>query len=83
MTCLLRWLAVAAGFGLLAGCGTNTDFGRLRPSLVNDDAHAWMGAATTGGPASNLAWRHQITDEERTLRDLAYPLIELDRRRPQ
>jgi len=42
-----------------------------------------MGPATTRGPASNLAWRHQITDEERTLRDLAYPLIELDRRRPQ
>jgi len=76
MTCLLRWLAVAAGFGLLTGCGTNTDFGRAWPSLVNDDAHAWMGAATTRGPASNLAWRHQITDEERTLRDLAYPLIE-------
>ena len=76
MTCRLRWLAVAAGFGLLTGCGTNTDFGRVRPSLVNDDTHAWMGPATTRGPATNLAWRHQLTDEERMLRDLAYPLIE-------
>jgi hypothetical protein len=93
MTCLLRWLAVAAGFGLLTGCGTNTDFGRMRPSLVNDDTHAWMGPASTRGPASNLAWRHQLTDEERVLRDLAYPLIEppydngalqpFDRGRPQ
>src|SRR6185503_17171679 len=71
-----RWLAVAAASGLLTGCGANTDFGRMRPSLVNDDTHVWMGPATTRGPASNLAWRHQLTDEERTLRDLAYPLIE-------
>jgi hypothetical protein len=35
-----------------------------------------MGPAVARGPASNLAWRHQLTDEERMLRDLAYPLIE-------
>jgi nitrate reductase assembly molybdenum cofactor insertion protein NarJ len=35
-----------------------------------------MGAAAARGPATDLAWRHQLTDEERTLRDLAYPLIE-------
>jgi len=76
MMCLLRWPALAASVALLTGCGINTDLGRMRPSLVNDDTHAWMGPATTRGPAINLAWRHQITDEERTLRDLAYPLIE-------
>jgi nitrate reductase assembly molybdenum cofactor insertion protein NarJ len=72
----LHWLAVAAAFGLLTGCGTYGDFGRVRPSLVNDDTHAWMGPAAARGPATNLAWRHQLTEEERTLRDLAYPLIE-------
>jgi nitrate reductase assembly molybdenum cofactor insertion protein NarJ len=60
----------------LTGCGTNGDFGRLRPTLVNDDTHAWMGPAAAPGPATNIVWRHGLTDEERTLRDLAYPLIE-------
>jgi len=76
MTSRLRWLAVVAALALTTGCGVNSDFGRVRPSLINDDTHAWMGPASTRGPASNLAWRHQLTDEERMLRDLAYPLIE-------
>ena len=74
--CRLRWLAAVAAFGLLTGCGTYGDFGRVRPTLVNDDTHAWMGPAAARGPAINPPWRHQLTDEERTLRDLAYPLIE-------
>ena len=49
-----------------AGCGT---------SLVSDDTHAWMGPAAARGP-DDLPWKHQLTDEERRLRDLAYPLIE-------
>ncbi|MEA3025824.1 MAG: hypothetical protein QOF91_1109 [Alphaproteobacteria bacterium] len=69
-------LAVVMTIGPLTGCGTNGDFGRARPSLVNDDTHAWMGPAAARGPATDLAWKHQLTDEERTLRDLAYPLIE-------
>jgi nitrate reductase assembly molybdenum cofactor insertion protein NarJ len=76
MTGLLRRFIIAAGFGLLAGCGAKSDFGRVRPSLLNDDTHAWVGAAAARGPASNLTWSHQLTDEERALRDLAYPLIE-------
>jgi len=76
MTGRLQRLLVLAAFGLLTGCGTYGDFGRVRPSLVNDDTHAWMGPAAARGPATNLAWKHQLTDEERTLRDLAYPLIE-------
>jgi nitrate reductase assembly molybdenum cofactor insertion protein NarJ len=71
----LQWLAVVAAFGLLTGCGSYADFGRVRPSLVGDDTHAWMGAAARG-PGTNPAWRHQLTEEERMLRDLAYPLIE-------
>lgn len=74
--CRLRWLTAAAALGLLTGCGTYSDFGRVRPTLVNDDTHAWLGPAAAPGPATNLTWRHQLTEEERTLRDLAYPLIE-------
>jgi hypothetical protein len=56
---------------LLSGCGINGDFERMRSSLVHEDVHAWMGSAARG-PLSS----HQLTDDERLLRDLAYPLIE-------
>lgn len=58
----------------IIGC-LNTDFGRVRQSLVVDDIHAWMGPAVTnryGYPASVF----RLTEDERLLRDLAYPLIE-------
>ena len=56
------------------GC-LNTDFGRVRPSLQSDDIHSWMGPAVTEryGEAESA---FRLTDEERTLRDMAYPLIE-------
>jgi hypothetical protein len=60
---------------LLTGCGTYGDFGRVRPTLVNDDIHERMGPAVARNPI-DPPWRHQLTDEERRLRDLAYPLIE-------
>jgi hypothetical protein len=59
----------------LAGCSSTGDFGRLAPPLVNDDIHAWVGqeaAAHAGGPVSV----NNLTDDERLLRDLAFPLIE-------
>jgi hypothetical protein len=59
---------------LLGGCA-NGDFGRLKPSLVSDDIHAWVGrqaAREVGYRPSNA----DLTDDERHLRDLAYPLIE-------
>ena len=68
-------IPILAVSGLLSGCGINGDFGRVRSSLVNDDAHAWMGDVTTRGQGA-ITWRHQLTDEERRLRDLAYPLID-------
>jgi hypothetical protein len=71
----LRALAAAVLLGLLAGCGMNGDFGRMRHSLVREDTHAWLGPAAAPGPGEPL-WQHQLTDEERRLRDLAYPLIE-------
>jgi hypothetical protein len=63
----------------LAGCA-NGDFGRVKPSLVADNIHYWLGPAAVWrqtepysyAPVSNLP----VTDEERELRDLAYPLIE-------
>lgn len=60
---------------LLAGCALNGDFGRVRPSLVSDDMHAWVGeeAARAHGIAPST---YPLTDDERALRDLAYPLIE-------
>jgi hypothetical protein len=67
-------LLFVAGLAL-AGCSSLGDFGRLQPSLVTDDMHAWVGqeaAANSGAPIS----LNPLTDEERTLRDLAFPLIE-------
>ncbi len=60
---------------LLGACAANGDFGRLKPGIVADDIHGWVGrdaARAVGAPVS----RYPLTDEERTLRDLAYPLIE-------
>jgi hypothetical protein len=65
------WLAV---FFLMFGCA-NGDFGRLNSLLVTDDMHAWVGReapARKGKPPSQFS----LTDAERQLRDLAYPLIE-------
>lgn len=59
----------------LPGCALNGDFGRVRDSLVNDDIHSWVGreaARSAGAPVS----AYNLTENERTLRDLAFPLIE-------
>lgn len=68
-------IPILAASAMLSGCGVNTDFGRVRPSMYNDDVHAWMGPATTREQGDPV-WRHTLTDEERRLRDLAYPLID-------
>jgi hypothetical protein len=68
----------AVALSLLCGCAAVGDFGRVNSSLVRDDIHAWMGAAAVKGPktAEGPLWKHPLTDEERRLRDLGYPLIE-------
>jgi hypothetical protein len=71
---LWRVVTAIAALSVLPGCVLNGDFGRMRPSLVHDDVHAWMGAASRGTNAGLS--RHQLTEDERLLRDLAYPLIE-------
>ncbi len=76
-------LPIAALLGVaLAGCSSIGDFGRLKPSLVTDDIHDWVGqeaAVRAGAPISAA----HLTDDERLLRDLAFPLIEppFDRQR--
>ncbi|HET7678713.1 MAG TPA: hypothetical protein VFK79_01090 [Xanthobacteraceae bacterium] len=67
--------------GLLTGCAEG-DFGRIRSSLVTDDMHAWIGAEAVGSIGGTPS-RYGLTDDERALRDLAYPLIEapFDRQR--
>jgi hypothetical protein len=68
-------LAALLGFVALAGCSSIGDLGRLRPDLVRDDIHDWVGqeaAARAGAPISS----GNLTEDERTLRDLAFPLIE-------
>jgi hypothetical protein len=76
VTLLRRSRAIGAlvTLNVVSGCGLYGDFDRMRPSLVHEDVHAWMGAAARG-PNSKLS-SHQLTDDERLLRDLAYPLIE-------
>jgi hypothetical protein len=59
---------------ILLGC-SNGDFGRVRPSLVTDNIHAWVGrdaARGYGAPVSLFP----LSDDELLLRDYAYPLIE-------
>src|SRR5580704_3717553 len=59
----------------VAGCTSIGDFGRLQSPLVTDDVHAWLGqeaAAHASAPVSV----NNLTDDERALRDLAFPLIE-------
>ncbi len=69
---LVRALALPL---LLGACAANGDYGRLKSGLVDDDIHAWVGrdaAREAGVPVSH----YPLTDEERQLRDLGYPLIE-------
>jgi hypothetical protein len=60
---------------LLGGCAANGDFDRVRPELVSDSMHDWIGRDIRGSVRA-LASAAPMTDDERLLRDLAYPLIE-------
>ena len=70
-----RRLVALAALSLLAGCTTQTDFGEVHPTLVRDDIHDWLGREGIARPLSFLTDTY-LTDDERQLRDLAYPLIE-------
>jgi hypothetical protein len=62
---------VLAAFLTLAGCAQG-DFDEIHPSLVRADIHDGIGRGTKPGQPSTF----ELTDDERLLRDLAYPLIE-------
>src|ERR1700684_1994203 len=64
----------------LVGC-SGGDFGRTSKDFVNDDMHRWMGGEATASVGLHAS-QFQLTDGERQLRDLAYPLIEPPHSRP-
>jgi hypothetical protein len=64
----------------LGGC-SGGDFGRTRQDFLNDDMHRWIGGEATSSVGLRPS-QFQLTDNERLLRDLAYPLIEPPHSRP-
>ena len=69
-----RPLCVLGALVLLAGCA-NSDFGEINQTLVTDGIHDWLGRDSPKShpvPPSTF----EYTDDERALRDNAYPLIE-------
>src|ERR1700704_747346 len=64
----------------LGGC-SGGDFGRTRQDFLNDDMHRWLGGEATSSVRLRPS-QFQLTDNERLLRDLAYPLIEPPHSRP-
>lgn len=69
-----RQLLALVAVSLLAGCA-NGDFEEVRPTLVRDDIHDWVARDAIAGKRT-FPSRYELTDDERALRDLAYPLIE-------
>ena len=74
---VLTLLLISAALG---GC-SGGDFGRTRQDFLNDDMHRWIGGEATGSVGLRAS-QFQLTDNERLLRDLAYPLIEPPHSRP-
>ena len=64
----------------LGGC-SGGDFGRTRADFRNDDMDRWLGAEATGSVGLRAS-AFQLSENERQLRDLAYPLIEPPHSRP-
>lgn len=67
--------------GSLLGACSGGDFGRTRGDMLSDDMHRWVGAEATSSVGLHPS-QFQLTDDERQLRDLAYPLIEPPHSRP-
>jgi hypothetical protein len=76
----LPLLALLLTGAALGGC-SGGDFGRTRDSFLNDDMHRWIGGEVTSSVGLRAS-QFQLTDNERLLRDLAYPLIEPPHSRP-
>lgn len=73
-------ILLAALGASLAAC-SGGDFGRTRADMRSDDMHRWLGLEATGS-LGRKASQFQLTDAERQLRDLAYPMIEPPLSRP-
>ena len=73
-------LAILLIGSLLGGC-SGGDFFRTRADMLSDDMHRWMGKEATGSVGMKAS-QFQLTDNERLLRDLAYPLVEPPLSRP-
>ena len=73
--------AVVALIGSTLGGCAGGDFGRTRNNAVTDDMHRWLGVEATGSVGKKSS-DFQLTDLERQMRDLAYPLIEPPHSRP-
>jgi hypothetical protein len=73
-------LALVLAGATLGGC-SGGDFGRTRQDVLNDDMHRWIGREATASVGLRAS-QFQLTDNERLLRDLAYPLIEPPHSRP-
>jgi hypothetical protein len=65
---------------MLGGCAGG-DLGRTRENARSDDMHRWLGIEATASVGLRAS-QYQLTDKERLLRDLAYPLIEPPHSRP-
>lgn len=73
-------ILLAAVGASLAAC-SGGDFGRTRADMRSDDMHRWLGPEATGSLGLKAS-QFQLTDAERQLRDLAYPMIEPPLSRP-
>ncbi len=78
--CSFPALALLVASVTLGGC-SGGDFGRTRQDFINDDMHRWIGGEATSSIGLRPS-QFQLTDKERQLRDLAYPLIEPPHSRP-
>jgi hypothetical protein len=66
---------------VMLGACSGGDFGRTREDFRSDDMHRWLGLEATSSVALRPS-QFQLTDNERQLRDLAFPLIEPPHSRP-
>ena len=73
-------LSLVLATAALGGC-SGGDLGRTRQDFLNDDMHRWIGGEVTSSVGLRAS-QFQLTDGERLLRDLAYPLIEPPHSRP-
>jgi hypothetical protein len=75
-----RGFLIAALLLSVGGCAGG-DFGRTRDDFRNDDMHRWLGGEVTGSVGMRAS-QFQLTENERSLRDQAHPLIEPPHSRP-